>query len=118
MDASRGLLTELQAGSFLLMDVAYRNPGVPFENALFCRSTVISRPTPERAVCDAGQKTLTADSGPAEVTGRPGVRYLRGSTVSVTGQAFYCSADGEVYGPERTRTWRVEPGAYRMLLPA
>ncbi len=79
MDASRGLLTELQAGSFLLMDVAYRNAGVPFENALFCRSTVISRPTAERAVCDAGQKTLTADSGPAEVTGRPGVRYLRGS---------------------------------------
>ncbi len=79
MDAQRGLLTELQAGSFLLMDVAYRNAGAPFENALFCRSTIISRPTPERAVCDAGQKTLTADSGPAEVIGRPGVRYLRGS---------------------------------------
>ena len=49
---------------------------------------------------------------------RDDVKYLRGSTVSVTGQSFYCSADGEVYGPERTRTWRVEPGAYRMLLPA
>ena len=49
---------------------------------------------------------------------REDVKYLRGSTVSVTGQSFYCSADGEVYGPERTRTWRVEPGAYRMLLPA
>ncbi|MCC6936232.1 MAG: DSD1 family PLP-dependent enzyme [Thermomicrobiales bacterium] len=79
MDARRGLLNELQAGSFLLMDVAYRNAGVPFENALFCRSSIISRPTPERAVCDAGQKTLTADSGPAEVTGRAGVRYIRGS---------------------------------------
>ena len=49
---------------------------------------------------------------------REDVKYLRASTVSVTGQPFYCSADGEVYGPERTRTWRVEPGAYRMLLPA
>lgn len=49
---------------------------------------------------------------------REDVRYVRGSTVSVTGQAFYCSADGEVYGPERTRTWHVEVGAYRMLLPA
>lgn len=49
---------------------------------------------------------------------REDVRYLRGSTVSVSGQGFYCSADGEVYGPERTRTWHVEPGAYRMLLPA
>ena len=49
---------------------------------------------------------------------REDVKYLRGSTVSVTGQPFYCSADGEVYGPERTRTWHVEPGAYRMLLPS
>jgi YegS/Rv2252/BmrU family lipid kinase len=49
---------------------------------------------------------------------RDDVRYLRGSTVSVSGQSFYCSADGEVYGPERTRTWRVERGAFRMALPS
>ena len=49
---------------------------------------------------------------------REDVRYLRGSTVSVSGQSFYCSADGEVYGPERTRTWRVERGAFRMTLPS
>lgn len=48
---------------------------------------------------------------------RDDVAYLRASTVSVTGQDFYCSADGEVYGPERSRTWRVEPGALRMSLP-
>ena len=48
---------------------------------------------------------------------RDDVAYLRGATVSVTGQNFYCSADGEVYGPERSRTWRVEPGALRMSLP-
>ena len=79
MDVENGILNEVQAGSFLLMDVAYRNAGVPFENALICRSTVISRPGPDRAVCDAGQKTLTADSGVAEVAGRPGVSYIRGS---------------------------------------
>ncbi len=49
---------------------------------------------------------------------REDVKYLRGSTVSVTGQGFYCSADGEVYGPERQRTWRVEPGALRVVLPS
>jgi YegS/Rv2252/BmrU family lipid kinase len=48
---------------------------------------------------------------------RDDVLYLRGSTVSISGQSFYCSADGEVYGPERTRTWHVEPGAFRMALP-
>jgi YegS/Rv2252/BmrU family lipid kinase len=48
---------------------------------------------------------------------RHDVLYLRGSTVSISGEPFYCSADGEIYGPERHRTWRVEPGAYRMVLP-
>ena len=48
---------------------------------------------------------------------RDDVRYLRGSTVSVSGQAFYCSADGELYGPERNRTWHVEKGAFSMVLP-
>ena len=79
LDAELGLLNEVQAGSFLLMDTLYRDAGLPFENALRCRSTIISRPTPERAVCDAGVKTLSSDGGPAEIEGRPGVVYLRGS---------------------------------------
>ncbi len=49
---------------------------------------------------------------------RDDVLYVRGSTVSISGQSFYCSADGEVYGPERTRTWHVEPEAFRMSLPS
>lgn len=79
LDVEHGILTEVQAGSFLFMDTAYRDAGVEFENALSCLSTVISRPTPERAVCDAGQKTLTRDGGSPEVIDRPGVTYLRGS---------------------------------------
>ena len=49
---------------------------------------------------------------------RDDVLYLRGNTVSVSGQDFYCSADGELYGPERNRSWRVEPAAFSMPLPA
>lgn len=79
IDVENGILNEIQAGSFLLLDTAYRDAGVEFENALTCLSTVISRPTPERAVCDAGMKTLSRDAGAPEVTGRPGVTYLRGS---------------------------------------
>ncbi len=48
---------------------------------------------------------------------RDDVAYLRGSTVSISGGPFWCSADGEIYGPERRRTWRVEPRAYSLLLP-
>ncbi|CAA9338831.1 MAG: hypothetical protein AVDCRST_MAG72-678 [uncultured Nocardioidaceae bacterium] len=49
---------------------------------------------------------------------RDDVLYLRGSRVSVSGQGFWCSADGELYGPERNRTWRIERAAYSMTLPA
>ncbi|HET6699546.1 MAG TPA: diacylglycerol kinase family protein [Nocardioidaceae bacterium] len=48
---------------------------------------------------------------------RHDVTYLRGSQVSISGQSFYCSADGELYGPERNRTWHVERGAFSMALP-
>jgi diacylglycerol kinase (ATP) len=48
---------------------------------------------------------------------REDVLYVRGTSVSVSGQPFWCSADGELYGPERHRTWRLEPAAFRMPLP-
>jgi hypothetical protein len=37
--------------------------------------------------------------------------------VTISGQPFYVSADGELYGPERTRTWHVETRAFSMPLP-
>ncbi|HEX6148434.1 diacylglycerol/lipid kinase family protein [Nocardioides sp.] len=48
---------------------------------------------------------------------RDDVTYLRGSRVTVSGEEFYCSADGEIIGPERHRSWRVLPAAYSMALP-
>jgi diacylglycerol kinase (ATP) len=42
---------------------------------------------------------------------------LRASTVTVSGTEFWCSADGELYGPERHRMWRLEPAAYSMIVP-
>lgn len=45
------------------------------------------------------------------------VSALRGREVSVRGEEFWISADGEIYGPERHRTWHIEPAAYSMVLP-
>jgi diacylglycerol kinase (ATP) len=45
------------------------------------------------------------------------VVHVRGREVSISGEEFWCSADGEVYGPERQRTWHVEPAAYSLVLP-
>ncbi|MEX0427180.1 diacylglycerol kinase family protein [Nocardioides sp. DS6] len=49
---------------------------------------------------------------------RRDVQDLRGREVTVAGEAFWCSADGETYGPVRQRTWRLEPAAYALLVPA
>ena len=43
--------------------------------------------------------------------------YLRGTQVSVAGESFWLSADGEITGPEGRRTWHVERAAYSMLVP-
>lgn len=48
---------------------------------------------------------------------REDVLHVTGRSVSVSGEEFWVSADGEVYGPERQRTWRVEPAAYEVVLP-
>ena len=48
---------------------------------------------------------------------RSDVTYLRGTQVTVSGQGFYCSADGELFGPERNRGWHLEPSAFAMSLP-
>lgn len=72
-------VTEVQPGSFVFMDVAYRNAiGSIYTNALTVHATVISRPVPERAVIDAGLKSLSNDMGNAEVRGCPSVSYRPG----------------------------------------
>jgi diacylglycerol kinase (ATP) len=48
---------------------------------------------------------------------RDDVVTLRGRTVKVSGDEFWLSADGEISGPERSRSWRLEPAAYSMILP-
>jgi YegS/Rv2252/BmrU family lipid kinase len=48
---------------------------------------------------------------------RDDVVTLRGRSVKVSGGEFWLSADGEVSGPERSRSWRIEPAAYSMILP-
>lgn len=77
--ASCESVNEVQPGSFIFMDTDYRNAlGPMYTNALTILSTVISRPTPERAIVDAGLKSLSIDSGMAEPQGLPGVTYRPG----------------------------------------
>jgi diacylglycerol kinase (ATP) len=40
-----------------------------------------------------------------------------GHTLTISGQPFYINADGEISGPFRHRTWTIQPGAWRCILP-
>jgi D-serine deaminase-like pyridoxal phosphate-dependent protein len=78
-----GVYNELQPGSYVFMDADYgRNSweGFPrFEQSLVILATVMSAPTAERVVIDAGLKAHSFDSGMPEVVGWPGVAYVRPS---------------------------------------
>ena len=82
MEAASGLFTELQAGTYCLMDASYMmleaadgKPAVPFKNALFVLTTVISAARLGAVVCDAGHKSSAIDSGMPKVHGVDGVIY-------------------------------------------
>ena len=73
--AAAGVLTEVQAGSYVLLDADYE-PLVGFEPAVTCMATVISRRTPRDAVLDAGLKALAGAEFGLPVPRLPGVRAL------------------------------------------
>ena len=61
--------------------------------------------------------SYAADLARGVHTDREDVLYLHGREVTIRGEEFWASADGEIYGPETARTWRLEQGAYAMILP-
>lgn len=56
-------VTEIQAGSYVLMDVFHKFDGVQMENALTVLSTIVSTPYPGRAIADVGLKSITMEPG-------------------------------------------------------
>ncbi|MDQ4007069.1 MAG: YegS/Rv2252/BmrU family lipid kinase [Actinomycetota bacterium] len=60
--------------------------------------------------------TLHLSTGSHE--SRSDVVAARAKRISVSGQDFWCNADGEVYGPEVNHEWHVEPAAFQMALPS
>lgn len=70
-------MTELQTGSYVVMDTDYRDLGVECGCALTVLATVISRTTPGAAITDAGLKAMTDDHGTPEAIGVPGGKLVR-----------------------------------------
>jgi 3-hydroxy-D-aspartate aldolase len=84
-ESNSGVYNELQCGSYAFMDVDYgrikdqrgnRIDQGEWENALFVLTSVMSRARSGRAVCDAGLKVLSLDSGLPVIYGRNDVKYI------------------------------------------
>lgn len=84
-EAGSGVYNEVQAGSYVFMDADYKrvrgDDGAPlaFRNALFVLSSVMSVAGAGRAVCDAGHKAASIDSGFPVVSGRTDLTYAEAS---------------------------------------
>jgi D-serine deaminase-like pyridoxal phosphate-dependent protein len=68
-------ITEIQAGSYILMDAKYASVLQDFECALTLLCTVTSRPDEQTAILDAGMKAVTFEFGMPELIGLPGASF-------------------------------------------
>jgi len=72
-------LTELQAGSYVLMDIAYRRVGLDFQHAMTVLATVVSANQDNFVTIDGGYKAFAADRGYGpEAESLPGTKYRWG----------------------------------------
>ena len=63
IDTEIAVVTELQAGSYVGMDMAYRREGLDFHNAFKVLATVVSGNHDEFVTVDAGFKAFSTDRG-------------------------------------------------------
>ena len=87
-ESNSGVYNELQCGSYAFMDADYgrirdkdgnRIDRGEWENALFILTSVMSHAKPDQAVCDAGLKAQSLDSGLPVIHGRDDVKYVSAS---------------------------------------
>lgn len=85
-EGASGVYNELQCGSYAFMDADYgrirdadgqRIDQGEWENALFILTSVMSHAKPDKAICDAGLKAQSVDSGLPFIYGRDDVEYVK-----------------------------------------
>ena len=85
-EAASGVYNELQCGSYAFMDADYgrildadgnRIDRGEWENALFILTSVMSHAKADKAICDAGLKAQSVDSGLPVIFGRTDVKYVK-----------------------------------------
>jgi 3-hydroxy-D-aspartate aldolase len=95
IDTALPELTELQAGSFVLMDLAYRRAGLDFRQGITVLATVVSANHENFVSVDAGTKSFSTDRGYG-----PEAAHLAGSGYRWGGDEFgYVDVDDPAKRP-------------------
>ena len=85
-ESTSGVYNELQCGSYAFMDADYgrildkdgkRIDAGEWENAFFILTSVMSHAKADKAICDAGLKAQSVDSGLPVIFGRDDVEYVK-----------------------------------------
>ncbi len=85
-EGSSGVYNELQCGSYAFMDADYgrildendkRIDQTQFQNSLFILTSIMSHTKQDKAICDAGLKVQSVDSGMPFIYGRTDVEYIK-----------------------------------------
>lgn len=85
-EGASGVYNELQCGSYAFMDADYgrildkdgkRIDEAEWQNALFILTSVMSHAKKDKAICDAGLKAQSVDSGLPFIFGRDDVEYVK-----------------------------------------
>lgn len=108
-DAASGVYTEIQPGSYAFMDGDYGSlewgETLALRHSLFVLGTVMSTPTPLRAVADIGLKSTTAESGLPQPIDLPNVRC-----VALQDEHLMLEAESSHDRPALGSVLRVVPG--------
>lgn len=76
LDLAAGVYTEIQPGSYAVMDVEYGDLGdLPFQPALFLAASVVSARHASHVTCDAGHKALHPNGPASRVVWPAGSHY-------------------------------------------
>jgi 3-hydroxy-D-aspartate aldolase len=83
-EGNSGIYNEMQCGSYIFMDADYQRVKDEkgeliheFENSLFIWTSIMSKTKTDKAICDAGLKAQSVDSGLPTIYGRSDIQYIK-----------------------------------------
>ena len=88
-------ITEIQAGSYIFMDLTYEKVGLPFEQSLFVLASVVSCPDDETVILDSGMKSISVERECPKV-----VEYENLEVLKLAEEHAKCHLNSKTHSPK------------------